>query len=391
MIPIIQSMLDDDLYKLTQCQAVCEKYPRADAKYSFINRGQHKFSMEMIRHLADEIYALQNIRLSGDEAEWLRYTCPFFTPVFIDFLKGYRYDADEVKISTMDEKLKVTIEGPWYRTILWEVKLMAMISELHFAYLDDDCDLAEAFNIAADKATRMAEDGIKFADFGTRRRYSKSHHHEVVGELASNGKDSFVGTSNMALAREYDIKPIGTQAHEWFMFHGAKHGYKDANTMALRKWVSVYRGNLGIALSDTFTTKDFFRAFGTEHAKLFDGCRHDSGDPFGFTDDVVGHYESLGIDPMTKTIVFSDGLDVARVLEIYNYCADRIGCSFGIGTNLTNDIEGITPLNMVIKMTDCRPNGLGAWLPVIKLSDSPGKHTGDPEEIKLCKRTLQIQ
>lgn len=212
---------------------------------------------------------------------------------------------------------------------------------------------------------------------------------EVVSSLKEGGEQCFVGSSNVHLAVVNRVKPIGTHAHEWFMFHGAKYGFKMANATALEHWVDVYRGDLGIALSDTYTTEVFFRQFDKKFSKLFDGVRHDSGDPVDFARKAIAHYERLGINPLSKTITFSDALDYDKVIRIAGFCRDRIGISFGIGTNLTNDV-GLKPMNIVIKMTEACPEGEG-WTPVIKLSDEAGKHTGEPEMIHLAKKVLHIE
>jgi len=188
---------------------------------------------------------------------------------------------------------------------------------------------------------------------------------------------------------KYKVKPIGTHAHEWFMFHAAKYGYKMANKLAMENWTDVFRGDLGIALSDTFTTEVFFKSFDRKFAKLYDGVRHDSGDAIEFADKVIQHYQSLGIDPKSKVIVFSDGLTPEKAVEIKNHCRSRIKCSFGIGTNFSNDV-GPTPLNMVIKITEAKPEGED-WIHCIKLSDSKGKHTGDKKEIEVAKYMLNIK
>jgi len=394
MESIINSMLNDDLYKWSMCQAVCQLYPHAQAKYTFINRGDTKFPEGFEEALQEQIEMLEDLSLLKCEAEWLQKTCPFLTPVFIDFLTGYKYNPSEVSAQTTNEgELCLFINGPWYRTILWEVKLMAIISELYFKMttnLSSD-QITSALKKTVSKANKLSEHNIKYADFGTRRRFSAEHHDKIVHQHCLNAGNNFVGTSNMYLAMKYNIRPIGTQAHEWFMFHGAKYGYKEANRTSLRQWVNVYHGNLSIALSDTFTTDVFFKSFGSEYAKLFDGVRHDSGDPGQFIAKVVKHYKQLGIDPMSKTIVFSDGLSHYKAMAI-NQCCKSLGinCSFGIGTHLTNDIPGVEPLNMVIKMSACKPYGECLWLPVIKLSDTEGKHTGSEEEIYLCKKSLRI-
>jgi nicotinate phosphoribosyltransferase len=187
----------------------------------------------------------------------------------------------------------------------------------------------------------------------------------------------------------HGTKPIGTHAHEWFMFHAAKYGFKMANTIALENWIDIYRGDLGIALSDTFTTDEFFEVFDRKFSKLFDGVRHDSGDPLIFAEKTVLHYRSLSINPMSKTIIFSDSLNYKKVELIANYCKSKIGVSFGIGTNFSNDV-GLTAMNIVIKMTEAMPEN-ESWTPVVKLSDEPAKYTGETEAIQLAKKVLHIE
>lgn len=393
---IFKSILDQDLYKLCMGQAVAQKFPYAHAKYRFINRGDQKFTKTMADELQYEINNMSQLQLTRDEYLWLKEKCPYLNPVYLDLLAGYRFDQNEVKVIYKPTRredylqdfignIEITIEGPWYRTIYWEVPLLALISEIYHKSIG-----GTSSNNNVDKAYRKGSKldfySCKFADFGTRRRFSAAHQERVVNALKEYS--TFVGTSNVYLAKEFNIKPIGTQAHEWIMFHGAKYGYREANRLAMKNWVDVYHGNLGIALTDTFGTDDFFRAFGSKYSKLFDGVRHDSGDPIEFGWKVYRHYEKQGIDPMSKTVVFSDGLDVEKVIEINRMFTKEIKCSFGIGTNLTCDIDCIKPMNIVIKMSHCKPYGVSEWLPVIKLSDDEGKHTGDEEEIELCKKTV---
>ena len=389
---ISRSFIDDDLYKFSMQQAVCQLYPNAHAEYRFINRGEHVFPEGFAQALNMEVQRMTDLNKDERDVIYLARTVPFFNPVYLDFLKGYRYDPNEVQITGDGPyNLGITIRGPWYRTILWEVKLMATICELYYRMVGgiNAEQLKRARMFAAKKAHDFLVLGVKFADFGTRRRFSATHHGDVMVQLIRNGKESFVGSSNIHFAAESGVKAIGTQAHEWFMFHAAKYGYRYANHMALERWVEVYQGDLGIALSDTFTTGNFFKAFGPKYAKLFDGVRHDSGSPIEFADKMIAHYESLGINPMSKTIVFSDGLNPNTVKEIHEYCEGKIKYSFGIGTNLTSDIPGVTPMNIVIKMTACAPNG-DDWVPVVKLSDNPMKHTGDLREVELCKGVLGV-
>jgi nicotinate phosphoribosyltransferase len=268
---------------------------------------------------------------------------------------------------------------------------MSLISELYFLMAGElPWDEKKRAQNNAEKMKTFKINNIHYADFGTRRRFSYEVQREEVEFFANKfNADNFVGTSNVHLAHKYNTKAIGTHAHEWFMFHAAKYGYKMANHLAMENWTDVFRGDLGIALSDTFTTEVFFKTFDKKFAKLYDGVRQDSGDPMEFTDKVIEHYKSLGIDPKTKVIIFSDSLNPERAVEIKEYCRGKIMCSFGIGTNFSNDV-GVKPLNMVIKILEAKPEG-EEWHHCIKLSDSEGKHTGDKKEIEIAKYVLNIK
>jgi nicotinate phosphoribosyltransferase len=389
---LIKSILDNDLYKFSMQQAVTKLYPRAEVEYKFFNRGKTYIPGEVADDLVDAVYDMETLFLTNGEEEYLRDNLYFFDPVYIDFLKGFKYNSDEVKIWWDDGKLDITIEGLWYRTILWEVPLMAMISELYFIHTGKGIDNVHWGDIENhnEKKRDFLFDlvpTISLADFGTRRRHSYKSQDRMVRTFSKS--NHFVGTSNVRLAHRHGIKPIGTQAHEWFMFHAAKYGFHQANSVSLGRWVDVYNGELGIALTDTFTTKNFFNSFDTMYAKLFDGVRHDSGDPIEFGERAIEHYKKLGIDPRTKTIVFSDGLNPKEVERINKHFGHgRIKLSYGVGTNLSNDIPGVTPLNIVIKMVSAKPHGK-KWIPTIKLSDVEGKHTGDPEMIELAKKIIE--
>lgn len=386
---MITSILDNDLYKFTMQHAVVKLFPRAKVRYAFINRGRQDFPAGFAELLSREVHAMSLLRLTADEKEYIRSRCYYLPPTYLDFLAGYTYDPAEVSIRQIGGKLEVSIEGYWYRTILWEVPLLALISELYFevtrpaTYPED-----EIRHIARNKALLYEQMGAKIADFGTRRRFSYKVHELVVQQFTENGLKCFAGTSNVHFAHRYRLTPIGTHAHEWFMFHAAKYGYKMANKLALENWVNVFRGDLGIALSDTFTSEVFFKAFDTKFAKLFDGVRHDSGDPLEFAHRTIEHYQQLRIDPTTKTIVFSDSLNPEAVERIAAFCNGKVRVSFGIGTNLTND-TGAQPLNIVVKLTHALPEGQD-WISTVKLSDARGKYTGETDEIRLCMEVLKI-
>jgi nicotinate phosphoribosyltransferase len=371
-------------------QAVAKLFPKAKARYKFINRGKDLFLPGFVEALRHSVNAMATLQLTKEEKKFLLATCPYLEPVYLDFLEGYRYDPSEVNIKVENGVLSIDVEGYWYRAILWEVPLLSLVSELYYQLqnlqrVSDDSVVA----ITKEKIEKYNALGVTVAEFGTRRRHSYKVHRLVVQALKQYGDKSFVGTSNVHMAMLNQTKPIGTHAHEWFMFHAARYGYKMTNVLALEHWVEVYRGDLGIALSDTYTSDVFFEQFDKKFAKLFDGVRHDSGDPLAFADKTIQHYQKMGIDPLAKTIIFSDALNYEKVARIAAYCKEKIGISFGIGTNLTNDV-GLKPLNIVIKLIEAFPEG-GPWIPVVKLSDEKGKYTGEKEMIQLAKKILNIR
>lgn len=386
----LKSLLDNDFYKITMQNAVVKLFPNERVKYSFINRGKHHFPEGFGAELRKSVNAMAEMKLTRDEKDYLRVTCPYLELPYLDFLSGYHYDPSEVNIVQTGNDLEVTVEGEWYRTILWEVPLLALISELHYEtnHLERDSN-ETVISRTLDKAAKLDELGVTYAEFGTRRRHSYEVQNLVVETLTRNNKGRFIGSSNVHFAMKYGVKPIGTHAHEWFMFHAAEYGFKMANALSLEHWVDVYRGDLGVALSDTYTTEVFFQQFDKKFAKLFDGVRHDSGDPIEFANKTIEHYQRNGIDPLFKYIIFSDGLNLEKVAEITKACKGRIGISFGIGTNLTNDV-GLKPMNIVMKLVAAQSMN-GDWVPTVKLSDEHGKYTGDPKMIELAKQFLRIK
>ena len=383
------SILDNDFYKFTMQHAVVNLFPKAKARYQFINRGKHAFPPGFAEVLRQSVDAMCELRLTPEEKEYLQITCPYLDPTYLDFLQGYCYNPKEVTIEQKGEELSIFIEGFWYRTILWEIPLLSLVSELYYRLNDFTRNSDEKIiEVTKEKIESYAKLGVTVAEFGTRRRHSYQVHKLVMQALKQYGDKSFVGSSNVHLAMLNGVKPIGTHAHEWFMFHAAKYGFKMANSLSLEHWVDVYRGDLGIALSDTYTTKVFYKQFDRKFAKLFDGIRHDSGDPIEFAEQTIKRYKELGVDPLSKTIIFSDALNYEKVARIAKFCRGKIGMSFGIGTNLTNDV-GLIPMNIVIKMVEAFPED-DQWIPVVKLSDEKGKYTGDEGMIHLAKTVLNI-
>ncbi|MFT3994060.1 MAG: nicotinate phosphoribosyltransferase [Dysgonomonas sp.] len=385
---IIKHFTDNDLYKFSVMHAIQKLYPWSVVKYEFINRGETKFPEGFAERLREEVIAMSSLKLTKEEKKFIEKRCYFFDPVFIDFLEGYRYNPEEVFISQKDGHLKVTVEGFWYRTVLWEVPLMALISELYFEMSGIKPENVEEKTLS--KAIALKDLKADFSEFGTRRRFSFDVQDKVVEILKVNSGEHFKGTSNMYLAMKHATTPIGTMPHEWFMYHGALFGYRAANIKALEAWVEVFQGSLGITLTDTYTTDSFFKSFSLKQAKLFDGVRCDSGDPIDFTEKTIQFYKENRIDPTSKTIVFSDSLNVESVKEIQEHVAGRIHDTYGIGTFFSNDV-GAKALNMVIKLTDVKVNPKEEYLQAVKLSDVMGKNTGDKKEIEICKLTLGLE
>jgi nicotinate phosphoribosyltransferase len=368
--------------------AIQKLYPKAAVRYQFFNRGETPFPAGFAEALKEEVNNMAKLELSKSEKCFIEKRCYFFDPVFIDFLEGYRYNPNEVTIKQDGGNLSVSIEGYWYRSVLWEVPLMAIISELYFKMMGVqplDVEIK-----AETKAKALQALDADYSDFGTRRRFSFDVQDKVVETLKAHSGTNFKGTSNVYLAMKHDSIPIGTMPHEWFMYHGAMYGYRAANAKALDAWIDVFQGSLGITLTDTYTTDSFFSSFGLKHAKLFDGVRCDSGDPLEFVDKAVNFYRENRIDPASKTVVFSDSLNIDNVRQIKQHVAGRVHDTYGIGTCLTNDV-GATPLNMVIKLTHVKsaPDAKN-YFAAVKLSDFTGKITGDEREVEICKLTLGL-
>jgi nicotinate phosphoribosyltransferase len=386
-------LLDTDLYKFTQQQAIMQHYPWAEAEYELIVRAPVIWPERFERLFTNIDRELAGVLpLTAAEQGELRDDLPFLTRPYREFLAGYRFDMNEIVecgcSTAVGGPLRLSVRGPWYRTVLWEVPLMALISGLYHEACGE-VELRPIAERAHAKARQLAEARIQVVEGGTRRRYGPGVQRIVLDVLEEH--NVLAGTSNVGLALECGIPCVGTVAHEWFMFHGACFGYRGANRLALQRWVDTYQGQLGVALADTYTTEAFLAEFDPVLARVYDGVRQDSGNPITVADRVIAHYEDLGIDPRSKFIVFSDGLNAKRAAAIQRFVQGRIGARFLIGTDLTCDVPGVTPLNMVIKMTRCRLSPRDPWRATVKLSDVPGKHLGPEKEIERCKMDLGIE
>jgi nicotinate phosphoribosyltransferase len=368
---IITSLLDTDLYKFTMMQVVFHQFPSARVKYAFKCRNKDLDLCLLLPRLQSEIDSLCSLRLDEDELSYLR-GLRFMKQDFIDFLEVFQLQKKYVALSVKNGELSISIEGPWLHTILFEVPILSLINQLAYEHLTkDESVLSTGRKNLNDKINVLKNYGdlseFHFSDFGTRRRFSKEWQREVVETLKNTCSPYFSGTSNVLLAKELHLTPIGTMAHEYLQAFQALGGrLVDSQKDALEAWAKEYRGDLGIALTDVVGIDAFLRDFDLYFCKLFDGVRHDSGDPTDWANKILDHYKKYKIDAKTKQLVFSDGLNINTSLALYENFKGKTNLFFGIGTNLTHDL-GLTPLNVVLKMISC--NGQ----PVAKLSDSDGK------------------
>ena len=387
---IIKSILDTDLYKFTTSYAYIKLFPYAIGTFSFKDRDETVYSDDFLNALKEELNRLKGVCLTSDELEYMSVNCRFMPRVYWEWLSSFRFNPETIEVYLDEERhLHIEVTDYLYKVTLYEVPILAIVSEIKNMFFNQQPLKEEVLAKLAIKVELSNSNAMPFSEFGTRRRFSFEVHDWVVDYLKKHSKYC-TGTSNCYLAMKYNMRPMGTHPHEWFMFHGAQFGYKHANYMALENWVNVYDGDLGTALSDTYTSESFLTNFSRKQAKLFDGVRCDSGDEIEFVDKLIDRYKELGIDPVTKTIIFSNALDFEKALSLYKYCHGKIRCSFGIGTNLTND-TGYQPSNIVMKLSKCKMNVNQGWRECIKLSDDMGKHMGSITEVQACMHELRIE
>jgi nicotinate phosphoribosyltransferase len=369
---IIRSLLDTDLYKFSMMQVVLHHFPGAQVEYRFTCRTAGVNLLPHLQEISAEVADLCRLRFQDDELAYLR-GLRFMKSDFVDFLGLFQFNQKYIHIAPAQApgEIEITIRGPWLHTIMYEIPVLAIVSEVYFRRTQPGADLAEGRRRLREKLglLRALEPQLEFkvSDYGTRRRFSLAWHEEVIRELKDEVPQYFAGTSNVLLAMRHNVTPLGTLAHEYMQACQALGPrLRDAQVFALDKWAQEYRGDLGIALSDTYGTDAFLRDFDMYFCKLFDGARHDSGDPFAWGEKMIEHYARNRVDPRSKVLIFSDQLSFPLAIEIARRFHGRVRTAFGIGTNLTNDV-GFSPINIVIKMTEC--NGQ----PVAKVSDAPGK------------------
>ncbi len=399
MEPIIRHFTDDDLYKFTMCCAVIDNYPRAQVKYSFIDRNNMVYPDGFAGELARQIAFLEDLRITDEEIAFMRRRCRYLPEWFFTYLKGFRYDRRWVNVNQdAAGHLSVDIEGAWSNTILLAVKLLAIISELYYHMTGQAgrLDYNECERRAAKKAGCLIGAGCVFSDFGTRRRASFASQDCVVRAMSGinsrmNGPGRFAGTSNVYLAMKYDVVPMGTMAHELICAMAGMYGPQMANYLAMKVWASTYRGALGTFLYDTYGWDIFSLNFSEDYANMFKGLRVDSGDNRQELRRIVDKYRSLGIDPRSKQVVFSNALDTDAAIELQRYAEGLCQPVFGIGTHFTNDFEGVRPLNIVIKLFAVKITELwGFYNQTCKLSEDAGKYSGDPAVVRRFMETLHM-
>lgn len=385
----VKSILDTDLYKFTTSYAYMKLFPDAEGTFEFNDRANTEYDENFIKQLRIEFASLSMLSLDEKEFNFVCNEIRFIPQFYWEWLKSFNFDFNKINVYLDGNKhLRINVTDKLYKVTLYETPILAIVSEVRNKWLGYSANIEEVKSKLESKIALSNEHKLKFSEFGMRRRFSYNVQDEVCKMLKEKATYC-TGTSNVHMAMRHNMKVMGTHPHEWFMFHGAQYGYKQANYMALENWVNVYDGDLGIALSDTYTTRAFLNNFSRKHAKLFDGVRHDSGDPYKFVNNVIKRYKELGIDPTTKTIIFSNSLDFETYKEISEYCQGRIRCAAGIGTNLTNDC-GFTPSNIVMKLSNCRMNSRQTWCTTVKLSDDEGKAMGFEDEIGNCLYELGL-
>ena len=395
MKPIVTHFTDNDLYTFTCQYYILMKYPRAEVEYTFFDRNGTCYPKGFDLLLREQLDHLAEVVCTPEEVDYMRDTCYFLPLWYFTFLKGYRFNPKEVTIH-QDEAghLEITVRGKWFSTIMWEMPILSTISELMHQLLGDfeKYDPVLERQRAVAKSERIFGTGLVFGDMGTRRRFSFEHQDMVIGAMkevyeSRQWPGVFTGTSNVWLAMKHGTKCLGTMSHQLISFEEIVSGVFECNFNVMRKFSDVYDGDNGIYLYDCFGDKVFFSNLSKRMAMMYKGLRVDSGNETEQTEKIIAKYKSLGIDPATKQVVYSNGLDIDKAIEIHKMCAGRVQDSYGVGTHITCDIVGVKPMNIVVKLTRGRITELREWHDCIKLSCDKGKTLGNPEK---CKYILSV-
>ena len=401
MKAIVNHFTDNDLYTFTCMYYILQKYPRAEVKYQFFDRNKTKYPKGFDALIREQLQHMQEVVITEEEMKFMSQTFPFLPYWFINvFLRGYRFNPNELTIAQDEEGyLSIEIQGRWWSTIMWEMPILATISELmHTLNGDNNIYNAEhEYEKSYQKGRAIWENGLTLGDMGTRRRFSFAHQERVIDALIASYRDvvketegkcgKFTGTSNVYFAMKKGIPCLGTMSHQCISFEEVVSGVIECNYNVMNKWSEVYDGNVGIFLYDCFGDDVFFNNLSKRMAMTFSGLRIDSGVEEEQVDKIVAKYKQLGIDPMTKQAVFSNGLNIERAIEIHRYCQGKITDSYGVGTFLTCDITDCKPMNIVVKLISGRITESREWHPCVKLSCDKGKTLGDK---KKCEYLLSI-
>lgn len=397
MTPIIKHFTDNDLYTFTCQYYILEKYPRAEVEYTFFDRNGECYPAGFAALLQEQVDSMRSVVITDEEIEFMKRKCVYLPYWFFTFLRGYRFRPSEVTIREDAEgHLDINVRGKWFSAIMWEMPLLSIISELVHGLRGDfgRYDAALEEKRAREKTVQILSNGLVLGDMGTRRRFSFAHQELVIKAMkevydSQEWPGKFTGTSNVWLAMKYGCIPLGTMSHQLVSFEENVSGVFECNFNVMRKFSDVYDGDNGIYLYDCFGDEVFFSNLSKRMAMMYKGLRVDSGDEFGQTEKIIAKYKSLGIDPATKQVVFSNGLDIDKAVKIHNYCAGRVLDSYGIGTFLTCDVSGCEPMNIVVKLTRGRITELREWHDCVKLSCTQGKRLGNPAKCDYLMSILQ--
>lgn len=388
MKQIITHFTDNDLYTFSCQYYVLMKYPRAEVKYSFIDRNNTCYPQNFAALLQEQVDLMPSVKITDEEIAFMTSHCPWLPLWYFNFLKGYTFNPKEVSIEQDAEgKLSITVQGKWFSTIMWEMPLLSIISELIHTLKGE----METYNLEAErnkvkaKTEKFLQAGIILGDMGTRRRFSFDHQEMVIKTMAEvyNSQDwpgKFTGTSNVWLAMKYNLKALGTMSHQLISFEENVSGVFECNYNVMKKFSDVFDGDNGTYLYDCFGDEVFFKNLSKRMAMMYTGLRVDSGVEEEQTEKIIDKYKSLGIDPASKQVVYSNGLNIDRCIEIHKFCNGRVKDSYGVGTHLTCDVDNVKPSNIVIKLTKCRITETREWHDCIKLSCDKGKTLGNPDK-----------
>lgn len=397
MKQIISHLTDNDAYTFSCQYYVLQKYPRAEVEYTFFDRNHTVYPKGFTALVEEQLGYMPQVMITSEEIEFMKKKMYYLPEWYFTFLRGYRFNPHEVTVS-QDEQghLDITVRGKWYSAIMWEMPVLSIVSELmhNLRGERDAYDPKREAERTRQKAVEILKNGLVLGDMGTRRRFSFDHHDmvlRVMKEVYEQGgyddegghhrwSGRFTGTSNVYLAMKHHLTPIGTMSHQLIQFEENVSGVFECNFNVMKKFSDVYDGDNGIYLYDCFGDKVFFNNLSKRMAMMFVGLRVDSGDENEQTDKIIEKYESLGINPATKQVVYSNGLDIEKAIRIHKYVNGRMQDSYGVGTFLTCDVANAEPMNIVVKLTRSRITEKREWHDCVKLSCDKGKTTGDAEK-----------